>query len=140
MRTLGGPSRSSSIAPAETILRRARFFGTHAPRDKENKPEMPERKHAGAPRCCFGATPLVGELPRSNRQTTAWPAAPSRPRKVDGRGKRGARKSINLNPDLDLLSSPSRSSSIAPPKPYFAAPDSSAPTRQGIKRTSPQNA
>src|ERR1700692_3543766 len=101
---------------------------------------MPERKHAGAPRCCFGATPLVGELPRSNGQTTAWPAAPSRPRKVDGRGKRGARKSINLNPDLDLLSSPSRSSSIAPPKPYFAAPDSSAPTRQGIKRTSPQNA
>jgi NAD(P)-dependent dehydrogenase (short-subunit alcohol dehydrogenase family) len=30
------------------------------------------------PRCCFGATPLVGELPRSNGQTTAWPAAPSR--------------------------------------------------------------
>src|SRR5258708_28691046 len=30
-------------------LRRARFFGTHAPRDKENQPEMPERKHAGAP-------------------------------------------------------------------------------------------
>ena len=45
----GGPSRSSSIAPAETIFRRARFFGTHAPRDKENQPEMPERKHAGAP-------------------------------------------------------------------------------------------
>ena len=31
------------------IFRRARFFGTHAPRDKENQPEMPERKHAGAP-------------------------------------------------------------------------------------------
>jgi hypothetical protein len=30
------------------------------------------------PRCCFGATPLVGELPRSNGQTTAWPSAPSR--------------------------------------------------------------
>jgi len=29
-------------------------------------------------RCCFGATPLVGELPRSNGQTTAWPSAPSR--------------------------------------------------------------
>ena len=29
-------------------------------------------------RCCFGATPLVGELPRSNGQTTAWPATPSR--------------------------------------------------------------
>jgi hypothetical protein len=24
------------------------LFGTHAPRDKENQPEMPERKHAGA--------------------------------------------------------------------------------------------
>jgi hypothetical protein len=34
---------------AETILRRAGFFGTHAPRDKENQPEMPERKHAGDP-------------------------------------------------------------------------------------------
>ena len=28
-------------------FRRARFFGTHAPRDRENQPEMPERKHAG---------------------------------------------------------------------------------------------
>src|SRR5664280_169231 len=36
--------------------------------------------NAGAPRCCFGATPLVGELPRSNGQTTAWPSAPSRAR------------------------------------------------------------
>src|ERR1035437_1345492 len=67
----GGPSRSSSIAPAETILRRARFFGTHAPRDKENHPTSP--KNAGekarrSPRCCFGATHLVGELPRSNGQ------------------------------------------------------------------------
>src|ERR1022692_1752977 len=66
---------------AETILRRARFFGTHAPRDKENQPE--KWKNAGekarrSPRCCFGATPLVGELPRSNGQTTAWPSAPSR--------------------------------------------------------------
>src|SRR6202790_4515636 len=59
-------------------LRRARLFGTHAPRDKENQPEMPERKNAGAPRCCFGATPLVAELPRSNGQTTAWPSAPPR--------------------------------------------------------------
>src|SRR5664280_1867230 len=40
----GGPSRSSSIAPAETILRRARFFGTHAPRDKENQPEKCRRE------------------------------------------------------------------------------------------------
>src|SRR6202051_4529548 len=29
-------------------------------------------------RCCFGATHLVGERPRSNGQTTAWPSAPSR--------------------------------------------------------------
>jgi hypothetical protein len=28
-------------------------------------------------------TPLVGELPRSNGQTTAWPAAPSRARKAE---------------------------------------------------------
>jgi hypothetical protein len=34
------------------------------------------------PRCRFGATQLVGELPRSNGQTTAWPAAPSRALRV----------------------------------------------------------
>ena len=34
-----------------------------------------------SPRCCFGATHLVGELPRSNGQTTAWPSAPSRARR-----------------------------------------------------------
>jgi uncharacterized protein (DUF1810 family) len=34
--------------------------------------------NAVEPRCCFGATPLVAELPRSNGQTTAWPSAPSR--------------------------------------------------------------
>jgi hypothetical protein len=36
------------------------------------------KRQAGAFRCCFGATHLVGELPRSNGQTTAWPSAPSR--------------------------------------------------------------
>src|SRR5213078_996869 len=79
--------------------------------DKENQPEMAERKHAGDPGrflarpislasypvatgrplpgpraggrvieevnagtpALFGATHLVGELPRSNGQTTAWP-------------------------------------------------------------------
>jgi hypothetical protein len=30
------------------------------------------------PRCCLGATPLVGERPRSNGQTTAWPSAPQK--------------------------------------------------------------
>ena len=37
-----------------------------------------EIEAANRPRCCFGATPLVAELPRSNGQTTAWPSAPSR--------------------------------------------------------------
>src|ERR1700692_2465419 len=94
-----------------------------------------DKVNAGATLCSFGATPLVGELPRSNGQTTAWPAAPSRALRVIDKVNAGARKSINLNPG-----GPSRSSSIAPPKPYFAAPASSAPTRQGIKRTSPKNA
>src|SRR6202020_710952 len=93
----GGPSRSSSIAPAETILRRASFFGTHAPRDKENQPRNAGEKARPSPRCCFGATPLVGELPRSNGQTTAWPAAPSRACMGDGRGNWGARESVKLN-------------------------------------------
>src|SRR5205809_6572748 len=34
---------------AESILRRAMFFGSVASRAKENQPEMPESKHAGAP-------------------------------------------------------------------------------------------
>jgi hypothetical protein len=34
--------------------------------DKENQPEMPERKHAGDPGAVFGATHLVGSYP-SNR-------------------------------------------------------------------------
>src|SRR6202030_4251800 len=98
-----------------------------------------------SPRCCFGATPLVGELPRSNGQTTAWPAAPSRVREAGVKGKRGARKSINLNLNPG---GPSRSSSIAPaetinlnpggPSRLRRARFSSAPTRQGIKRTSPK--
>src|SRR5674476_942400 len=36
------------------------------------------------PRCCFGATPLVAELPRSNGQTTAWPGH-QRPLRARGR-------------------------------------------------------
>src|ERR1700726_3433714 len=66
----GGPSRSSSIAPAETILRRASFFGTHAPRDKANQPEMPERKHARAPDAVL-ARPL---------SLASYPVATGRPR------------------------------------------------------------
>src|ERR1700687_4108238 len=48
----GGPIRSSSIAPPKPINQNFAApdsFGTHAPRDKENQPEMPERRHAGAP-------------------------------------------------------------------------------------------
>src|SRR5674536_300418 len=97
----GGPSRSSSIAPAATILRRARFFGTHAPRDKENQPEKCRRESTPEPRCCFGVTPLVAELPRSNGQTTAWPSAPSRA-KGEERGQSGGPeiiKSKSRRPD-----------------------------------------
>src|ERR1700676_3683138 len=49
---------------------------------------------ATRPRCRFGATPLVGELPRSNGQTTAWPSAPSRARKGEEKGKRGSAGSL----------------------------------------------
>jgi len=49
---------------------------THAPRDKENQPEMPERKHAGAPDAVLARPLSFGELPRSNGQTTAWQQRP----------------------------------------------------------------
>src|ERR1700688_4755741 len=112
--------------------------------------------------CCSGATPLVGERPRSNGQTTAWPAAPSRAcigefkvmraplasccdRVVAKltpyrRARRLERKitttksatappapSPSCQQPLHRPGGPSRSSSIAPPKPInqkFAAPDS----------------
>ena len=41
------------------------------------------KKGREKPRCCFGATDRVGELPRSNGQTTAWRA---RARKGDRGG------------------------------------------------------
>src|SRR5260370_4260301 len=55
-----------------------------------------------------------------------------RAHKGDKRGKRGP-----LSQQI-----PKPKSATAPPKPYFhiiAAPDSSAPTRQGITRTSPRS-
>src|ERR1700735_1053640 len=55
---------------------------------KRTSPNAGEKARP-SPRCCFGATPLVGELPRSNGQTTAWPAAPSRVREAGVKGKRG---------------------------------------------------
>src|SRR5271163_1287221 len=48
-------------------LRRARFFVTHAPREAGEKARP-------RPLSGFGATDLVGERPRSNGQTTAWPS------------------------------------------------------------------
>src|SRR5664280_1289384 len=98
---------------------------------------MPERKHAGAPDAVlarplsFPSYPVATGRPLPGHQ---------RPRALRVRKgvKAGDRKSLNLNPG-----GPIRSSSIAPAKPInqnFAAPDSSAPTRQGIKRTSPKNA
>src|SRR6267154_392195 len=48
--------------------------GSRDPARKAGRESTPE------PSCCFGATPRGGERPRSNRQTTAWPAAPSRAR------------------------------------------------------------
>ena len=153
----GGPSRSSSIAPAETNFttkfRRARFFGTHAPRDKENQPEMPERKHARDPSAVL-ARPI---------SLASYPVATGRPRPGHQRPRARVRvsKRLTRGPEINKSKSapatspscgqqplhrpggPSRSSSIAPAEtifhnPNFAAPDSSAPTRQGIKRTSPK--
>ena len=38
------------------------------------RPPRRSARAANDPRCCLGATHLVGELPRSNGQTTAWPS------------------------------------------------------------------
>src|SRR5712671_5787332 len=40
-------------------------FGTHAPTDKENQPEMPERKHAAAPNAVLAR-------PRSSALARVW--------------------------------------------------------------------
>jgi hypothetical protein len=58
---------ASALGNHTSILRRARFFGTHAPRDKENQPKMPERKHAGDhPMLFLRASALGNALPDSN--------------------------------------------------------------------------
>src|ERR1019366_7927385 len=67
----GGPSRSSSIAPAETILRRASFFGTHAPRDQENQPEKCRRESTPEPPMLLWRDPL---------SLASYPVATGRPR------------------------------------------------------------
>jgi hypothetical protein len=46
LRRPGGPRRSSRQRAAEGFLRRARFFGTHAPRDKERDDQL--RQHLAA--------------------------------------------------------------------------------------------
>src|SRR5258708_5878168 len=68
-------------AAAETNkpkLRRRRFFGTHVAKGSRDPARKAGDKARRSPSCCFGATPRGGERPRSNGQTTAWPAAPSR--------------------------------------------------------------
>ncbi len=79
----GGPeinkSQSRSRRPEPVEQHRA---GRNHPSPRQLL-RHPRAKRAGekarrSPRCCFGATPLVGELPRSNGQTTAWPSAPAR--------------------------------------------------------------
>ena len=50
-----------------------------APDLRQPRAEGSRREARPRPRCCFGATPLVGERPRNNGQTTAWPSrAPAR--------------------------------------------------------------
>src|ERR1700686_611195 len=66
---------------AEAILLNFAAPDCSAPTRQGIKRTIPPARNAGekarrSPRCCFGATPLVAELPRSNGQTTAWPSAP----------------------------------------------------------------
>ena len=126
-------SRLARGGAAALIFRRASLFGTHAAQGI--KPTSPKcrRESTPEPRGCFGATPLVGELPRSNRQTTAWPSAPSRAVRVTDKVNAG-RKSVNLNPG-----GPSRSSRIAPAETILRrASLFGTHAAQGIKRTSPK--
>src|SRR2546430_12837402 len=72
----------STLFPYTTLFRSARFFGTHAPRDKENQPEMPERRHAGATGTAHVYTPVTA---MTRMPTAAWPkpAAAAPPRRPD---------------------------------------------------------
>ena len=56
----------SNLAPAETILRRARFFGTHAPRDKENQLARPRcDKVPDYPFSALDMSPRIGDAPEA---------------------------------------------------------------------------
>src|ERR1019366_7083749 len=112
----GGPSRSSSIAPAETILRRARFFGTHAPRDKEHQPEKCRRESTPEPDAVL-ARPL--SLP-------SYPVATGRPRPGHQRPRAlRVRKRVNAGPDAVLarpISLPSYPVATGRPRPGHQRP------------------
>src|SRR3984957_16896143 len=90
------PERKHARGPEAVLARPLSLasypVATGRPRPGQQRPRarvrLIEEQIAGA-RGCFGATPLVGELPRSNGQTTAWPAAPSRTREADRRANRG---------------------------------------------------
>ena len=150
MAIIRGPLKSKSSRPEPVEQHRAGRNHT-SPRQgiKRTSPKNAGEKARRRPRCCFGATHLVGELPRSNGQTTAWPSAPSRALRVrKGVNAGRPQPAVAIGPatspscgqqPLHRPGGPIRSSSIAPPKPInqnYAAPDSSAPTRQGIKTAS----
>ena len=97
--------------------------------------KMPEREHAADP---VNAAFDQGCWRRRPRCSTAAAAsfapiarAPSSPRTRNITKKWKSATAVSSR-----SAGPGRSSSIAPPKPKCAAPDSSATTRQGIKNTS----
>ena len=132
-------------------FRRARFFGTHAPRDQENQPEMPERKHAGAPDAVLARPLSLASYPVATGRPLPGHQRPRARVRVMQEVNAGGRKSINQNSAGDpSIVQPAAAAPPRRPEPVeqhragrnhihnhnFAAPDSSAPTRQGIKRTS----
>ncbi len=77
-------------------FRRARFFGTHAPRDQENQPEMPERKHARAPDAVL-ARPL---------SLASYPVATGRPLPGHQRPRARVRVMQEVNAGAGYLARP----------------------------------
>jgi hypothetical protein len=95
------------------VFRRARFFGTHAPRDKGNRPEMPERKHAGAPDAVLARPLSLASYPVARADHCLAISALARVR-VTKEINAGDRKSIKLNSAGDL--SIVRPAAAAPPR------------------------
>src|SRR5258707_4268196 len=83
----------------------------------ENQPEMPERS-TPEPLGCFGATDRVGERPRSSEPKTT---------------RLTSSHANTSHANFCLQKTINRNSPPKPINPNYAAPDSSAPTRQGIK-------